>query len=684
MFYLSILLLGLVNFFLGFRVKGRNLVEFFAFQFLLICAQIILLFEILSFLKVLNQPVWFIGLQCVFLLLAIIIGWKNRKELNSSLLILKTSWQDLTDSLRRNKFFTVYAILILIIYLGIAALSMSFPQTTSDSLYNHLSRIGHWLQQGSLLPYSSFTEYAVTYPYNNSLLMMWSVLFLKDDILVGLTQWFSCFLLAASIFGIGVELNLPRKASAYAALIFLTFPIVALEAGTAQNDILAAAFFICATWLTIISLRQKSRTHMIFAGVALGLAIGTKQYVLYALPGLLVLILYLLRKEKPSTLWKSYQAWLISAALFTLLLGSYTYLQNFISFGNFFVKEEVQMLSPTSMTDLPPKFAYNTSRLATQFISCDGLPVPWNASCLAVKEKIFSNLFSSIKLDLTKNVYMLEENCRGTCFEYGKKFMLNEESAWFGPLSWMLIPLGAILLLIVSLKKKNALPLILLVSAYFFFAVTAMFKIGWDAYLGRYLILSTGLIAPFMALCLQEKKLWQKVITRSLALFSILILLFSVLANDSRPIITKTSLTLVQDWGRENNLILVTKIAYKITPGFPTQRSYAEIPQAEIKTLVDSRMTDYLKLVKKYSPLDGQLAIINTDGIFLDYYLFGDNFTRKLFEFSYQNNMEQIVHGINDLALNTILVKTDLAKNDPPAGFVYTSRYGQWSIYQRK
>jgi hypothetical protein len=96
-------------------------------------------------------------------------------------------------------------------YVGFAVLSTIYPQTTSDSLYNHLSRIGHWLQQSSLKPYPSTSDYGFTYPYNNSLLMMWSVLFLKQDLLVGLTQWFSAFLLAASIYGLALELNFSQN-----------------------------------------------------------------------------------------------------------------------------------------------------------------------------------------------------------------------------------------------------------------------------------------------------------------------------------------------------------------------------------------------------------------------------------------------------------------------------------------
>lgn len=684
MFFFSILLLIAVNVILGLRTPTRTLLDWVIIQFLLACGQIILIFEVASLLGVLGRPVAFLVIQGV-LLGGALIFWHLTRHVaalapSSIPLVLKR----FGHFLLKNKIFTLYALVLLAIYIGVVALSISYPQTTSDSLYNHLSRIGHWLQQGSLRPYASFSDFAVTYPYNNSLLMMWSVLFLKDDLLVGLTQWFSAFALSASIYGLGLELNFEKKPAAYAALIFLTFPIVVLEAGTAQNDLLAAAFFLCATWLTVYGLRHESKIHLVYAGLALGLAIGTKQYVLYALPGLLAVVIYLVRKEKFAGMWARLRVWFLSIAIFTVLVGGYAYLQNFISFGNFFVKSQTNILAPTQASSLPAKLAYNASRLTTQFISCDGLPIPWESTCREVKGKVLSGFFSAIHFDLRSKVYLLEENCGDLCFDYGVQYPLNEESAWFGPLSWVLIFLGTIVVLMRSLKRRDALSILLLLSALFFFAVTSVFKAGWDPYLGRYLMLSTALVAPFMAVFLGETKFWQKPITWAILLVSLMLASFSILTNISRPIVTDSYLDTTQQWGRDHHMILVTKVAYKLKPYFPIGRSYTEFTNEDIKSRIDQGMNQYLQLVNPKTDPDSRLAIVTTPQIFMDYYLFGDHFTRELYEFPAEDNLPQIYTQLDELSLNTLLISNDLAQEDPPKNFELTSQNDSWSIYQRK
>lgn len=684
MFFFSILLLIAVNVILGLRTPTRNLLDLVITQFLLACGQIVLIFEAASLLGVLSQPIAFIVIQGVLLCGALIFWFFTRHFAALAPASIPHSLQQFGRFLQKNKVFTLYALVLLAIYIGVAALSISYPQTTSDSLYNHLSRIGHWLQQGSLKPYSSFSDFAVTYPYNNSLLMMWSVLFLKDDLLVGLTQWFSAFALSASIYGLGLELHFEKKPSAYAALIFLTFPIVILEAGTAQNDLLAAAFFLCATWLTIYGLRHQSKMHLVYAGLALGLAIGTKQYVLYALPGLLAQAIYMVRKEKLVGMWSRLRVWFLSIAIFTVFVGGYAYLQNFISFGNFFVKTETNILAPIKTPTLPAKLAYNTSRMITQFISCDGLPIPWESTCREVKENLLSGFFSALHFDLRNKVYLLEEDCGELCFNYGGKYPLNEESAWFGPLSWILIFLGTIVVLIRSLKRKDALPLILLLSALFFFAVTSVFKTGWDPYLGRYLMLSTALVTPFIAVFLDETKLWQKPITWVILLVSLMLASFSILTNTSRPIVNESYLDMTHQWGRDHHMILVSKVAYKLKPYFPVGRSYTEFTNEDIKNRIDPGMNQYLQLVNSKTDPDSRLAIVTTPQIFMDYYLFGDHFTRELYEFPAENNLPQIYAQLNELSLNTLLISNNLAQEDPPPNFELISQNDSWSIYQRK
>jgi hypothetical protein len=163
---------------------------------------------------------------------------------------------------------------------------------------------------------------------------------------------------------------------------------------------------------------------------------------------------------------------------------------------------------------------------------------------------------------------LLESDCGDLCFDYGTRYPFNEESSWFGPLSWILFLFGTVFTLLRARKQKEGLPWLLLLASLVYFGITAVFKSGWDPYLGRYLILSTALVAPFSAVCLSEERFWQKLITWFFLVTSLILLTFTVLANDSRTLVTKDSLIELQAWGKEHSL-LVTKVAYKLTRSSP-------------------------------------------------------------------------------------------------------------------
>src|SRR3990170_133462 len=140
----------------------------------------------------------------------------------------------------------MFGLFVIVAYSFLFFLSIYFPQNTTDALYNHLSRIGYWLQQGSLKPYNGLNNIGVIYPINNSLLMLWSIVFIRTDILVGSVQFISTIVTMLVIYCLGTELGFSRKKSILAALFYLTFPIVLLESITAQNDALAACYISSA------------------------------------------------------------------------------------------------------------------------------------------------------------------------------------------------------------------------------------------------------------------------------------------------------------------------------------------------------------------------------------------------------------------------------------------------------
>ena len=126
---------------------------------------------------------------------------------------------------------------------------------------------------GVLKPYSGFNNIGIIYPYNNSLLMLWPIIFIRNDDFVGLVQLFATVSIAITIYCLAIELGFPKRNSFISALVILTFPIILLQSITAQNDLLAAAFISAAF---ISSLIFKKKPWSIFDPISISARSGIR------------------------------------------------------------------------------------------------------------------------------------------------------------------------------------------------------------------------------------------------------------------------------------------------------------------------------------------------------------------------------------------------------------------------
>ena len=180
-FIISILLVAVFGYLIHLFFPGFSLSERLVAYFLSISAYIILSLEIAGLIGQLNQPLTILLIQiliasCIFLLL-------RKKILKPNLISIQKTVKNYFESVavfaKKHPFLLLYFGIISAGYAFLFFLSVHFPQNTTDALYNHLSRIGYWLQQGSLKPYLALTISVITYPYNNSLLMFWSIIFIQ-------------------------------------------------------------------------------------------------------------------------------------------------------------------------------------------------------------------------------------------------------------------------------------------------------------------------------------------------------------------------------------------------------------------------------------------------------------------------------------------------------------------------
>ena len=123
-----------------------------------------------------------------------------------------------------------------------------------------------------------------------------------------------------------------------------------------------------------------------------------------------------------------------------------------------------------------------------------------------------------------------------------ERLPLNEDAAWFGPLSVILLP---IVVIVVLTGRQNPRKKYLLVSLLFLagvFLSIAILITGWSPTNGRYLILPTLLIAPLYSVLLPRRRALNTLVTIVLGLIAGGLAFSSLLINDSRPLVTQYSL----------------------------------------------------------------------------------------------------------------------------------------------
>jgi hypothetical protein len=219
---------------------------------------------------------------------------------------------------------------VLVLLLAVAASSLyelvlvfGAPPNNWDSLTYHLTRAADWAQYGGVhwignAPTDRINEFQPLAEQQVLLLFVTS----GRAALFALPQWLAGLVAITGVFGVAARLGFAPRTAAFAALLFGTFPLVALESSTAQNDLVAAALPIAAAALVL----GGSRAELSLAGVALGLALGVKLTTAYAVP--IPVALALLRGRRDA-----FRVVAAAVASF-LLLGMWGFVLNLAHTGN--------------------------------------------------------------------------------------------------------------------------------------------------------------------------------------------------------------------------------------------------------------------------------------------------------------------------------------------------------------
>ena len=155
------------------------------------------------------------------------------------------------------------------------------PPNNMDSLTYHLARAAAWAQHGGIYwipnaPEVELNAYQPLAEQQNLFLLVAT----GGGALYFLPQFLAELAILVAVYGASRRLGFEVRAAACSAFLLATFSVLALEAFTAQNDLVAASFVAVASCLLLGSARLEPA----LAGASAAFGLGTKLTTGLALP----------------------------------------------------------------------------------------------------------------------------------------------------------------------------------------------------------------------------------------------------------------------------------------------------------------------------------------------------------------------------------------------------------------
>src|SRR5258706_5487 len=458
----------------------------------------------------------------------------------------------------REPILALLTLTIIVSYIFAMVQIILIPQNNMDSLSTHLSRIGFWLQRGSFFPWQTTMLNQVWYPVVAQLQTYWTLLFLDNDRIVGSVQWLAALISGISVFGMACLLGYHQRSSAFAALIFMTFPLVALQATTTQTDLMTAVFFIPAVYFLILGIRDGQYSLLSLSAISVGLGIGVKKSYFILLPVLAAMALLLVLQFGKRT-WKPLLFWSVNLLVAIAFLGSYIYVVNWKNFGNPFgspdyidsvigvpqshyephnklslarVSRHNSFISSSAgfSPDIFLEVIYNVPRLFYQSLDSSGLPRPLDGYSHKVKMRLAQAFFKAIGFEEIEGTAY---TAPGHIFSFSQKNINEESNAWYGPLSVLLIFPALLIQSWRGFRQHNWLLLGSGIALLIFLPLEIILRPGWDPFQGRYFAPLVALCAPLVAMWFKEKG--NSVYEWLIGGLAIVIISVTLLYNPSKP-----------------------------------------------------------------------------------------------------------------------------------------------------
>jgi len=336
--------------------------------------------------KLLYNSVWYVTVGSIFLLstaqiiltelvlgLCGCLSTTNLLYLNGFIFLLVTSlflypWfshkQFQVNSLKRQSILSplplkhVFTIILLFLVTH-AYVSQFFyfllnPSMHFDNFTYHFTFPVMWMKSSCLNnPLSVFGDLAPTYsPMNSEMLNYWVMAPISSDIIAGALQHFFLLMAATGLLGLLRELKISLKTSIIISLSFISLPYLITQGiglgdkvQTTSNDITSLAFFVQSLLWLVRFQKNNTKSNAFYFGIASGIFLGTKVIsVLFLTPLLMWFVFLLAACNQP--LKRRFSLGTISG-LAIILLGSFSYVRNYLITGNPLYPAEIKICGIT-------------------------------------------------------------------------------------------------------------------------------------------------------------------------------------------------------------------------------------------------------------------------------------------------------------------------------------------------